>query len=96
MNTFLDYLAVLAVAALLLAPALYGAARDRRIDRQIRAAVERRAGRAAVIRAPDLASGSRSSRGAGPPASSSRGSASAPMRLARPTQARMGPRTAAR
>ncbi|MCJ0871425.1 hypothetical protein [Streptomyces sp. AP-93] len=42
MNTFLDYLVVLAVAALLLAPALYGAARERRVDRQIRAAAERR------------------------------------------------------
>ncbi|WP_327254878.1 hypothetical protein [Streptomyces sp. NBC_01244] len=42
MNTFLDYLVVLAVAALLLGPALYGAARERRLDRQIRAADERR------------------------------------------------------
>ncbi|MGW6705868.1 hypothetical protein ACWGDE_13400 [Streptomyces sp. NPDC054956] len=38
MNTFLDFLVVLAVAALLLGPSLYGAARERRIDRQIRAA----------------------------------------------------------
>ncbi|MFF3858595.1 hypothetical protein [Streptomyces sp. NPDC002209] len=38
MNTFLDYLAVLAVAALLLGPALHGALRERRIDRQLRAA----------------------------------------------------------
>ncbi|MEU9250910.1 hypothetical protein AB0D66_03570 [Streptomyces sp. NPDC048270] len=38
MNTLLNYLAVLAVAALLLAPALYGAARERRIDRQLREA----------------------------------------------------------
>ncbi|MGW1774343.1 hypothetical protein [Streptomyces sp. NPDC002104] len=38
MNTLLDYLLVLAVAALLLGPALYGAARERRLDRQIRAA----------------------------------------------------------
>ncbi|MFB7172715.1 hypothetical protein ACFCYM_18075 [Streptomyces sp. NPDC056254] len=37
MNTLLSYLAVLAVAALLLAPSLYGALRERRIDRQIRA-----------------------------------------------------------
>lgn len=37
MNTFLDFLVVLAVAALLLGPSLYGAARERRIDRQIRA-----------------------------------------------------------
>ncbi|MFD9406621.1 hypothetical protein ACFWBN_06290 [Streptomyces sp. NPDC059989] len=41
MNSFLNYLAVLAVAALLLAPALYGIVRDRRIDRQIRAAQQR-------------------------------------------------------
>ncbi|MEU9233271.1 hypothetical protein [Streptomyces subrutilus] len=38
MNTLLNYLAVLAVAALLLAPALYGTARERRIDRQLREA----------------------------------------------------------
>ncbi|GAA0308290.1 hypothetical protein GCM10010302_53800 [Streptomyces polychromogenes] len=38
MNTFLDYLTVLAVAALLLAPSLYGAFHDRRIDRQLAAA----------------------------------------------------------
>ncbi|WP_328300730.1 hypothetical protein OG389_25260 [Streptomyces sp. NBC_00435] len=38
MNTFLDLLVVLAVAALLAAPALYGAARDHHLDRQIRAA----------------------------------------------------------
>ncbi|MGP3688385.1 hypothetical protein ACTVZO_27425 [Streptomyces sp. IBSNAI002] len=38
MNTFVNYLAVLAVAALLLAPALYAAARERRIDRQLRKA----------------------------------------------------------
>ncbi|MET9856986.1 hypothetical protein ABZY57_29150 [Streptomyces sp. NPDC006450] len=38
MNTLLDYLVVLAVAALLLGPALYGTARERRLDRQIRAA----------------------------------------------------------
>ncbi|ROQ95926.1 hypothetical protein EDE04_2380 [Streptomyces sp. 2132.2] len=38
MNTFLDYLTVLVLAALLLAPALYGALRERRIDRQLRAA----------------------------------------------------------
>ncbi|MEU6757942.1 hypothetical protein [Streptomyces sp. NPDC046685] len=41
MNSFLNYLAVLAVAALLLGPALYGVVRDRRIDRQIRAAQQR-------------------------------------------------------
>lgn len=43
MTTLLNYLAVLAVAALLLGPSLYGALRDRRIDRELRAA--RRSGR---------------------------------------------------
>ncbi|MER5729742.1 hypothetical protein ABT084_15615 [Streptomyces sp. NPDC002138] len=38
MNTFLNYLTVLAVAALLLAPALLGLARERRTDRQLSAA----------------------------------------------------------
>ncbi|MFD9306221.1 hypothetical protein ACFWCB_26805 [Streptomyces sp. NPDC060048] len=38
MNASLDFLVVLAVAALLLGPSLYGAARERRVDRQIRAA----------------------------------------------------------
>ncbi|GHE32223.1 hypothetical protein [Streptomyces vinaceus] len=38
MNTLLDYLTVLVLAALLLAPALYGVLRERRIDRQLRAA----------------------------------------------------------
>ncbi|MFD6229623.1 hypothetical protein ACFWFZ_22535 [Streptomyces sp. NPDC060232] len=38
MNTFLSYLAVLAAATLLLAPSLYGALRERRIERQLRAA----------------------------------------------------------
>ncbi|WP_407837288.1 hypothetical protein ACE1OC_13970 [Streptomyces sp. DSM 116496] len=38
MNTFLDYLLVLAVAALLAGPALHGALREHRTDRQIRAA----------------------------------------------------------
>ncbi|MEU9717138.1 hypothetical protein [Streptomyces sp. NPDC047976] len=42
MNTFLDYLTVLAVAALLLAPALYGALRDRRTDRELAAAARER------------------------------------------------------
>ncbi|MFD3324170.1 hypothetical protein [Streptomyces sp. NPDC058701] len=42
MNTFLDYLTVLAVAALLLAPALYGALGDHRTDRQLRTAAGRR------------------------------------------------------
>lgn len=39
MNTLLDYLTVLAVAALLAGPALYGALRDHRTDRELRAAV---------------------------------------------------------
>ncbi|MFE5860125.1 hypothetical protein ACFQ77_06125 [Streptomyces virginiae] len=38
MTTFVSYLAVLAVAALVLGPSLYGILRDRRIDQQIRAA----------------------------------------------------------
>ncbi|MCY0927876.1 hypothetical protein OTB20_16970 [Streptomyces sp. H27-H1] len=38
MNTLLDYLLVLAVAALLAGPTLYGALGERRLDRQIRAA----------------------------------------------------------
>ncbi|MET9466681.1 hypothetical protein ABZY44_18125 [Streptomyces sp. NPDC006544] len=42
MSTYLDYLAVLAVAAVLLAPGLYGAWRERRIDRELRAAETRR------------------------------------------------------
>lgn len=37
MNTFLSILAVLAIATLLLAPSLYGALRERRTDRQLRA-----------------------------------------------------------
>ncbi|MFJ3877097.1 hypothetical protein ACIPW5_06520 [Streptomyces sp. NPDC090077] len=43
MNTFLDYLTVLAVAALLLAPALHGALHERRVERQLRAARDRAA-----------------------------------------------------
>ncbi|MFJ8015418.1 hypothetical protein [Streptomyces sp. NPDC096339] len=35
MTTILNYLVVLAVAALLAGPALYGTARERRIDRQL-------------------------------------------------------------
>ncbi|MGW6950642.1 hypothetical protein [Streptomyces xanthophaeus] len=38
MSTFLDYLTVLAVAALLAGPALHGVLRERRIDREIQAA----------------------------------------------------------
>ncbi|MEV7519655.1 hypothetical protein [Streptomyces sp. NPDC091371] len=38
MNTLVNYLVVLAVAALLLGPSLYGMARERRIDRQLREA----------------------------------------------------------
>ncbi|MGW1763635.1 hypothetical protein ACWCQL_06010 [Streptomyces sp. NPDC002073] len=41
MNTFLSFLAVFLVAALLLAPSLWGALRDHRIDRQLRAARQR-------------------------------------------------------
>ncbi|RKT06820.1 hypothetical protein BX286_4867 [Streptomyces sp. 3211.6] len=35
MNTLLDYLTVLTVAALLLAPSLHGLLHERRIDRQL-------------------------------------------------------------
>ncbi|MER5872065.1 hypothetical protein [Streptomyces sp. NPDC002044] len=38
MNTFLDYLTVLALAAFLAGPALYGALGDHRTDRQLRTA----------------------------------------------------------
>ncbi|MFJ4778482.1 hypothetical protein [Streptomyces sp. NPDC088762] len=48
MHTFLNYLVVLAVAALLLGPSLYGVARERRIDRQLRGAA---AGRSKARRA---------------------------------------------
>ncbi|MGW7328449.1 hypothetical protein ACWGIU_07520 [Streptomyces sp. NPDC054840] len=41
MTTFVNYLAVLAIAALVLAPGLYGILRDRRIDQQIRAVATR-------------------------------------------------------
>nr|WP_251056603.1 hypothetical protein [Streptomyces sp. ISL-94] len=41
MNTFLDYAVVFVIAALLLGPSLWGAARDRRVDRQLRAAQQR-------------------------------------------------------
>ncbi|WP_043194307.1 hypothetical protein [Streptomyces sp. NRRL F-2664] len=41
MNTFLSFLAVLALAALLLAPSLYGFRHERRIDRQLRAVENR-------------------------------------------------------
>ncbi|MCX4805642.1 hypothetical protein ACFWWM_14650 [Streptomyces sp. NPDC058682] len=41
MNTFVNYLAVLAIAALLLGPSLYGILRDRRIDQQLRAVATR-------------------------------------------------------
>ncbi|MFD5136249.1 hypothetical protein ACFWMX_08380 [Streptomyces sp. NPDC058378] len=43
MNTFLSYLAVLVLFALVLLPALVGFARERRIDRALREA-ERRGG----------------------------------------------------
>ncbi|MFF3020683.1 hypothetical protein [Streptomyces sp. NPDC057939] len=42
MSTFVNYLVVLALAAFLLGPSLYGAWRDRRIDRQLRAVETRR------------------------------------------------------
>ncbi|MEU9144450.1 hypothetical protein [Streptomyces sp. NPDC048349] len=45
MSTFLNYLTVLALAVLLLGPSLYGMARERRIDRQLRKAA---AGRSTV------------------------------------------------
>ncbi|MCY0948390.1 hypothetical protein [Streptomyces sp. H27-S2] len=38
MNTFFDYLTVLAIATLLAGPALYGALGDHRTDRQLRTA----------------------------------------------------------
>ncbi|MEV8531100.1 hypothetical protein [Streptomyces sp. NPDC051211] len=41
MNTLLNHLTVLAVAALLAGPALYGVLHERRIDRQLRAARQR-------------------------------------------------------
>ncbi|GGR75826.1 hypothetical protein [Streptomyces nojiriensis] len=41
MTTFVSYLAVLAIAALVLGPGLYGILRDRRIDQQIRAVATR-------------------------------------------------------
>ncbi|MGY0491883.1 hypothetical protein [Streptomyces sp. WG-D5] len=43
MNTAMNYLTVLFVFLLLAAPSLYGMAHDRRIDRQLRAAADRRA-----------------------------------------------------
>lgn len=47
MNTLLNYLVVLAAAVLLLGPSLYGTARERRIDRQLREAA---AGRSEKVR----------------------------------------------
>ena len=41
MNAFLDYLTVLAVFLLLIAPSLVGHVHDRRIERQLREAAER-------------------------------------------------------
>ncbi|CAM5638707.1 hypothetical protein [Streptomyces avidinii] len=41
MTTFVSYLVVLAFAALLIGPGLYGILRDRRIDRQLRAVATR-------------------------------------------------------
>lgn len=51
MNTFLDYLTVLAVAALLVAPALHGALADHRTDRQLRTAAGRGPQRPRTVRA---------------------------------------------
>lgn len=42
MNTFLNYLVVAALFALVLAPVAYGTVRERRIDRQLREAQRRR------------------------------------------------------
>ncbi|MEK8144804.1 hypothetical protein NKH18_34175 [Streptomyces sp. M10(2022)] len=42
MNTFLSYLSITALIALVLLPALMGFARERRIDRELRAAERRR------------------------------------------------------
>ncbi|WP_327264364.1 hypothetical protein OG444_25540 [Streptomyces sp. NBC_01232] len=41
MTTFVSYLAITAIAALLLGPSLYGILRDRRTDRQLRAVATR-------------------------------------------------------
>ncbi|MEU9300648.1 hypothetical protein [Streptomyces sp. NPDC048269] len=56
MNVFLDYTVVLAVAALLLAPALHGIVRERRIGRQLREAATGRS----VVRRRTQKSSSRS------------------------------------
>jgi hypothetical protein len=52
MNTFLSYLVVFAIAALIVLPSLVGHARNRAIDRQLRRAAGRRAPRTAAIRSP--------------------------------------------
>ncbi|MFD7262636.1 hypothetical protein [Streptomyces sp. NPDC059874] len=54
MNTLVNYLVVLAVAALLLGPSLYGIARERGIDRQLREAA---AGRSEIRGARSARSG---------------------------------------
>ncbi|MBT2402922.1 MULTISPECIES: hypothetical protein [unclassified Streptomyces] len=46
MNTFLDFTVVFLIAALLLAPSLWGVVRDRRIDRELRAPTARFTGQA--------------------------------------------------
>lgn len=51
MTTFVNYLAVLAIAALLLGPSLYGILRDRRIDQQLRAVATRLVWLPASVRA---------------------------------------------
>ncbi|GGS10509.1 hypothetical protein GCM10010221_03230 [Streptomyces parvus] len=42
MNAFLNYLVIIALFALVLAPVAFGVARERRIDRQLREAERRR------------------------------------------------------
>jgi len=44
MNTFLNYLAVVVLFALVLLPSVLGLARERRIDRELRDAASRREG----------------------------------------------------
>jgi hypothetical protein len=52
MNALIDYLVVLLLTALVLGPALYGTARERRIGRQLREAA---AGRSGVVRGVERA-----------------------------------------
>jgi hypothetical protein len=48
MNTFLEYLVVLALFGIVLLPALVGHARDRAIDRQLRQAARRSSTRVVI------------------------------------------------